>query len=109
MNRIYIHITQQIPVCLILIGFLALSAHPITHGFTHFDDVASQQSELPINHDGEDCLECVLSQVLSSEIELPDKVGVIILTGQIICEGSTERYAALINLISPRGPPQDYV
>lgn len=88
---------------------MALSVHPITHAFTHFDDVASQQSELPINHDGEDCLECVLTQVLSSEIELPDKVSVIILTGQIIYQGSTERYTALNDLISPRGPPQDYV
>ena len=83
--------------------------HPATHAFTHHEDAAAHESELPLNHDDEECIECVITQVLSSDIDLSNTNEITIGADQIICEVNSDRFFTLKNSISPRGPPQDYV
>lgn len=83
--------------------------HPVTHALTQHEDLVSHESELPGNHESDDCIECVLTQVLTGDIDLSNTNEIAIIAGQVICEVNSDRFFTLKNSISPRGPPQDYV
>ena len=90
-------------------GLFALLVHPISHGFTLHDDLTTEERNEPLNHEVEECLECILTQITGSEVNLSESISYLLLLGETVSEGRTEIISDTRFTLSLRAPPSIYV
>lgn len=88
---------------------VALFVHPATHEISLHEDHTTEEQDVPVNHDSEDCLQCVLIQLTGSEVHLSDTGSFLNLQNQFSSDVRAEIISVSDLTISLRAPPSIYV